>query len=499
MLKMSQINYIKRLREKEGCSISEIAERVDINWRTAKKYADGDIDLQNEGRQTRSKPVMGPYLSILEAWIEEDFRAPKKQRRTAKAHYEQLKKYTDFAGSARTVRYYVRKIKKRLKNEREEHYVKLNHAPGTAQADFGEFVGIDPDIGKKTKYKFLVLTFPHSNGHLCRVLPSENAECFLEALKSMFEEIGGVPTAIWFDNLTTAVSDILEDGDRNLTGAFKEFQWHYRFKAIFCNPGRGHEKGHVEKKVGYIKNNWFSPPPVIDDIQEYNAELRPKMKDDRDRKHYSKDRLISELWQEDKDKLLVLPSDSKEVFRTKIATANKYGEVKVKGNTYHVPQAQHRQKLLLKIYWHKILVLDEHGEEQITSFPRKYNMDLEEIDWQGEFSIYRDKPRALEHAAYLEPLPGNVREYLLPESLQERKNRIEILLDLLDDYTINEIDQALDKALKQEHLEIDYLEALLANQPEESSQADSWTPDKVAEWRPPLKEYNELCREVISP
>ncbi|SDM51842.1 hypothetical protein SAMN04488692_1496, partial [Halarsenatibacter silvermanii] len=75
MLEMSQINYIRRLREKEGCSISEIAERVDINWRTAKKYADGDIELQKEGKQTRSKPVMGPYISILEAWIEEDFRS----------------------------------------------------------------------------------------------------------------------------------------------------------------------------------------------------------------------------------------------------------------------------------------------------------------------------------------------------------------------------------------------------------------------------------------
>ena len=499
MLEMSQIKDIKYLREKEGCSISEIARRVDINWRTAKKYADGDVDLQNQGKKTRSKPVMGPYITILEAWIQEDFRFPKKQRRTAKAHYEQLKDSTNFDGSARIVRHYVRKIKKRLRDEREEHYVKLNHAPGTAQLDFGEFWGIDSNIGKETKFKFLVMTFPYSNGHLCRVLPSKNTECFLEALKSMFEEIEGVPTVIWFDNLTTAVTDILKEGDRNLTKAFREFQWHYRFKATFCNPGRGHEKGHVENKIGYIRNNWFSPPPVIDDIQEYNAKLKPKMKKDRERKHSSKERLIKELWEEDKEKLLVLPSDSKEIFRTKTATANKYGEVKVNENSYHVPQAHHRQKLLLKIYWHKILVLDKHGEEHITSIPRKYNMDLEEIDWQGELSIYRNKPRALEHATYLEPLPENLREYLLPESLQERKNRIEILLDLLDDHTINEINQALDKALEQEHLKMDYLEALLANQPEEVSETASWTPERVSEWRPPLKEYNELCREVISP
>ena len=36
MLKVSQQEYIKFLREFEGLSISEIKERLDINWRTAK-------------------------------------------------------------------------------------------------------------------------------------------------------------------------------------------------------------------------------------------------------------------------------------------------------------------------------------------------------------------------------------------------------------------------------------------------------------------------------
>ncbi|WP_041749448.1 hypothetical protein [Brevibacillus brevis] len=39
MLKMSQQHYIKFLREVEGCSVKEIAARVSVHWRTAKKYA----------------------------------------------------------------------------------------------------------------------------------------------------------------------------------------------------------------------------------------------------------------------------------------------------------------------------------------------------------------------------------------------------------------------------------------------------------------------------
>lgn len=40
MLAMAQIEYIKHLREKEDCSIKEIADKLEINWRTARKYAD---------------------------------------------------------------------------------------------------------------------------------------------------------------------------------------------------------------------------------------------------------------------------------------------------------------------------------------------------------------------------------------------------------------------------------------------------------------------------
>src|SRR5690554_6593905 len=99
MLEMSQIDYIKHLREKEGCSISEITRRLKINCRTAKKYADNNIEIQNTPTQQREKPVIGPYLQLIKAWLEEDLRMPKKQRRTAAAIYRQLKKCTDFNGS----------------------------------------------------------------------------------------------------------------------------------------------------------------------------------------------------------------------------------------------------------------------------------------------------------------------------------------------------------------------------------------------------------------
>ncbi len=54
---------------------------------------------------------------------------------------------------------------------------------------------------------------------------------------------------------------------------FYRFTLHYGFKAQFCNPGKGHEKGHVENKVGYSRRNFFVPEPAFDDIEVFNHGL----------------------------------------------------------------------------------------------------------------------------------------------------------------------------------------------------------------------------------
>ncbi|HZK18961.1 MAG TPA: hypothetical protein VFD15_06565 [Clostridia bacterium] len=86
---MTQIDYIKHLRENEGESISGIARRVKCSWKTAKKYADGEINLQTRGRRKRKKRVMDGY----EEWVEAFGRGPKNAEKTktdGKSHLQNL-------------------------------------------------------------------------------------------------------------------------------------------------------------------------------------------------------------------------------------------------------------------------------------------------------------------------------------------------------------------------------------------------------------------------
>lgn len=51
MLTMTDINTIRNLRNNHDKSINHIAKELDVNWRTAKKYADDDLLPQPKARK----------------------------------------------------------------------------------------------------------------------------------------------------------------------------------------------------------------------------------------------------------------------------------------------------------------------------------------------------------------------------------------------------------------------------------------------------------------
>lgn len=82
-------------------------------------------------------------------------------------------------------------------------------------------------------------------------------------MKRIFEYIGGIPIRLRFDNMTTAVAQVLKDGERVLTDGFTRFMLHCIFRADFCNPVSSNEKGNVEKKVGYSRRNASASVPSL--------------------------------------------------------------------------------------------------------------------------------------------------------------------------------------------------------------------------------------------
>jgi transposase len=77
-----------------------------------------------------------------------------------------------------------------------EVFVPLSHAPGEAQADFGEAVVVI--AGVEQKAHFMAFDLPHSDDCFVRAYPTETTEAFLDAHVHAFECFGGVPTCILY-------------------------------------------------------------------------------------------------------------------------------------------------------------------------------------------------------------------------------------------------------------------------------------------------------------
>lgn len=272
MLAVAEINYIRHEINNKDCLYSDVAERIGRDPRTVKKYADmEDFNEQPKIKQTRIAPVLGPVKAILDEWIKEDLKQKKKFRRTAKRMWELLCDLHGFKGSDRTVRDYVSSRKRELLTVANDAALPLESIPGTAQVDFGEapfFYG-----GEEIVLPYLVVSFPFSNAFYFQVFPSQNKDCFLEGMKRVFHHMGGVPKAIRFDNLSSAVKKVLPNGERHLTEEFQNFVLHYGFECEFCNPNKGNEKGHVEAMVKYVRNNFLLPGLHVTELDELNHEL----------------------------------------------------------------------------------------------------------------------------------------------------------------------------------------------------------------------------------
>jgi transposase len=499
MLTMAEINYIKHLRQVEGKSIEEIARILGISWRTAKKYADAEV-LEWRGlrpRQRRNRPVLGSFVDVIDIWLEEDPRMPAKQRNTARQIYKRLKEI-GYEGSERTVSGYVREMKAHLAAEREERYVRLEHSPGEAQVDFGEFKALDTrSEGERVSHAFLVMSFPYSNAQAARIVPSTNAQCFMEGLKWIFEEIGGVPREIWFDNMSPAVKKVLSGGNRELTEAFERFKWHYRFAARFCTPSRANEQGSVENKVGYVRRGFLTPVPIVNDIEEANRELARRLAEDMDREHYRKGKSIKELWKEDRAALLQMPVKECEVFKSVAALVNRVGEVMVDGAEYHVPWSMHGNRVFLKVYWDRIEVYDLYGEKKLGVMPRKYSYSAERVDWGAELKVFVNKPRAVEYATHVKALPAAIKEFIVEADVKERRDRIKTLVTLFEaGYGLKEVEKAVETGLGYGVADASSLRLVADRNRSGGPRAlpELYTPDEVRNWKPDLDRYSLLCQ-----
>jgi transposase len=481
---MAQIEYIKHLYESEGKSLREIARDLGMNFRTVQKYA----YMNNFSPQIlpnvkpESYPILGPCIPIINGWMEQDMREPRKQRHTAKRIWIRLKDEHGFEGSYASVKRYV--VKKRwLLSQAREGYLPIAHPLGHAQVDFGAFKYYDGADCPHDGYE-LVVNFPYSNAGWTQVFPSQNQECLLEGLKSVFYHIGGVPIRLRCDNMTTAVAQILDGTERVLSDGFYRFKLQHRFETDFCNPASGNEKGNVENKVGFTRRNLLVPVPTITDFAAFNADLLTRCDADHEREHYRRKITISELWAEEKEKLLSLPEYEYEVFRYESLSVNNTGFVLIDTNRYGLSPTFAGKVVQAKIFFDRVELY--YDRQLLKTYDRSYDRQQEVTDWKQYLPTLIRKPGAAEHTRFFDQMPKLWQTHLRNTKGNERKSALMLLSEIVQDGNEALCDDALELAGEYGRLDSDsirqcyYLIAKPENRP---------TP-MVLFGNPPLLNYN---------
>lgn len=267
MISMSTVNSIRRQR-RDGHSISDIAKMNGVSRDTVYKYLKRD-DFSPKPPLRRAVPSkLDPYKPIIGQWLEEDARGWRKQRHTARRIWRRLRDEFGADISESTVCRYIKRLRAEARASKDQ-FLDLVWEPGQARADFGEadfYVS-----GVRTRLSFFVLTFPYSNVGLAQVFPGENAECVCQALKQIFEYVGGVPAMIVFDNATGIGRRVCSAArTAELFGAFAA---HYDFDYSFRDPSSGHEKGSVENKAGFVRRNLLVPVPHLINAEAFSRNL----------------------------------------------------------------------------------------------------------------------------------------------------------------------------------------------------------------------------------
>ena len=190
----------------EGKSRRAVAREFGLARKTVSKILAYSLPPGYRRQQPVRRPKLGPWEGVLDAILEADKSVPRKQRHTAKRIFERLREEHGFSGGYTIVKDYVREAKV----GGQEMFIPLTHAPGNAQADFGEALVVIAGVERKAH--FMAFDLPHSDDCFVCAFPAETTEAFLEGHVRAFAYFGGVPTCILYDNTTLAVARILGDG-----------------------------------------------------------------------------------------------------------------------------------------------------------------------------------------------------------------------------------------------------------------------------------------------
>ena len=336
---MDQFELIRTASRVYGKSIRQIGRETGHHRVTIRKALAGKEPQYRRQEKPRA-PVMDPVAKIVEQWLLGDRQRPRKQRHTARRVYTRLLEEHEFAGAEVTVRRWVREWKAAQGWSRQEAVVPLDpEVAREAEVDWGTAWVLM--AGQRRQVKLFVMRSRYSAKPFVRAYPWERQEMFFDGHMHAFHYYGGVFRELIYDNLTQSVKRILRGKKRLEQERFVSFRSHYTYRARYCTPGQGQEKGGVEGLVGFARRNFLVPLPQVRDFEELNHLLAQRCEQYGTHQIGGREdsRTVDERFEAERTSLLALPDRPFENFKPVRVKVDSYQTARVDHNRYSVPRA----------------------------------------------------------------------------------------------------------------------------------------------------------------
>ena len=496
MLTVDDYELIRRMHLLEGRSIREIRRRLGHSRNTIAKVLAHPTPPGYRMAQARAKRVLEPYISIIDAWLEQDKTAPRKQRHTGQAIYERLCKEHKYRGSVITVRRYLQVKRQR----QQEVFMPLAFEPGEeAQVDWHEAVA--KINGVERKVQVFCMRLCHSKASFTWPYERATLEAFLDGHVRAFAHFGGVPKRIAYDNLKSAVTHVGAGQDRTLNERFKHLRCHYLFDTRFCNVARGNEKGDVENLAKRSERSYLTPVPEVASMEALGRHMLDRCDADLDRPGPLpyQDRTRRQLLEEERRHLLPLQPVPFEACMLSCSRVDKRSLVTVARNRYSVPVRYAHHDVSIKRFADRVEVW--HEQSRIARHDRSYEQGQFVLEPEHYLNLLKIKPGSLDNARAFKGQPWGDDFQRLRRELEYRyedegtRHYIDTLL-LMTQYPVEQVKEAVALCVRRRAFSRDAVVTVLRNEPLVSiSKLDlSHRPDlhQMHDGTRPLGDYDQL-------
>jgi transposase len=392
--RVEQFEQIRRDREREGLSIRGLARRHGVHRRTVRQALASPLPPPRRQPERRPAPKLGPYRPLIDEWLRADREAPRKQRHTAKRVWQRLLDEHGAEVSERQVRRYVRVRRRELGEPVDEVFVPQVHEPGVeAEVDWGEAI---VEIGGQRRRVYLFLMRAcYSGAAFVIAFERETQQAFLEAHVEAFRFFGGAFALIRYDNLRSAVKQVLRGRRRKEQDRFIALRSHYLYESVFTRRGKegAHEKGGVEGEVGRFRRRHLVPVPRVASLKELNDRLEDGCFAELERRIAGRAETVREALRVERRALRELPFEEFETAEAASPRVDTKALVTIRQNHYSVPVCLVGLRVAARIGAREIVI--SHQGREVARHARLHGRFQTAARLDHYLELLRVKPGAL--------------------------------------------------------------------------------------------------------